>query len=664
MKKRIKRLFAAALTAAMLLSVNAFAANDDYGEASGSMDASVRMEGAEAANVIKLVLPTIESNSARTDIFNFVLDPNGFVEDTNGERYLDDEITSIDIEKGAHLFFKNNVVTETPAVGAENTSVAGFPAYTHTVAGSDVTVDVFYEGGQWVKADGSAYAPLANVGAPASITLADEGLTDTQSNGNVATTIQILWGDSQGNGSDEWEELDGTAITGITVNADSDGTDTLAAAGLVAAGTTSATIKNSSNNDAAIYNYTTTKTSNKYTYSGTGEDVVTTVYWDATNSKFVAADATAYSALSSLTAITDEDALETAGVAVKTESESKIGFSSTSDKIKIINKSNVAVNLELEAIVEPTTETDENGQEKDKFYTFVDSKADLDTAESAALYLALGLNTGKKGADGKPIADTLVAVKKDTKSVVKMATKVDDNGDPVLDNGEPVYEEVKDADGKTVYEEVDATFATLKASIDAPKTGAYKKTWDKTAGTYVNKITEDASKNEDAYFATVEFYMTGDVNANSDWDDFGFDTTMNVKYTFSKAEEKQDGEDGNNQQQESADVDPSIKSYQLATAVSATSGDAQTYSTYVIDFGKGEKAMTKFVNISGTGANGSAYTWNTSNVNVNFDEATSTLTVRAINNIYNGTGWKINLANDSDGTFSIEIGDVKTAPTT
>ena len=89
MKKRIKRLFAAALTAAMLLSVNAFAANDDYGEASGSMDASVRMEGAEAANVIKLVLPTIESNSARTDIFNFVLDPNGFVEDTNGERYLD-----------------------------------------------------------------------------------------------------------------------------------------------------------------------------------------------------------------------------------------------------------------------------------------------------------------------------------------------------------------------------------------------------------------------------------------------------------------------------------------------------------------------------------------------------------------------------------------------
>ena len=107
MKKKLSKFMALAMTGIMLcapLTVNA--ADDDYAE--GTTTGSGNVEGILNKEVFKVDLPVIPEDGS-DDTFNFILDPQGLIKDTNAAAY---DGASFD-SKAAGLYFKNTDGTDT-----------------------------------------------------------------------------------------------------------------------------------------------------------------------------------------------------------------------------------------------------------------------------------------------------------------------------------------------------------------------------------------------------------------------------------------------------------------------------------------------------------------------------------------------------------------------
>lgn len=108
MKKKLTKFMALAMTGIMLcapLSVNAAEA-DDYAE--GATTGSGEVEGILNKEVFKVELPVIPEDGSDTT-FDFILDPQGLIKDTNSAAYDGAEFDS----KAAGLYFKNTDGAET-----------------------------------------------------------------------------------------------------------------------------------------------------------------------------------------------------------------------------------------------------------------------------------------------------------------------------------------------------------------------------------------------------------------------------------------------------------------------------------------------------------------------------------------------------------------------
>lgn len=129
-KTRLTKFMALALTGAMLISPLSVSATeiDDESAATGDITGSGNVEGIVNKDVFKVVLPTVATDDTT---FNFILDPQGLIKDTNGAKYTN---ATFD-EEAKGLYFAN------PQDGGSTKYMASSPALTAINKGT-VAVDV------------------------------------------------------------------------------------------------------------------------------------------------------------------------------------------------------------------------------------------------------------------------------------------------------------------------------------------------------------------------------------------------------------------------------------------------------------------------------------------------------------------------------------------
>ncbi|MCM1157849.1 MAG: hypothetical protein NC300_09515 [Bacteroidales bacterium] len=158
----LTKFMALALTGAMLIAPLSVSATevDDETAAKGDITGAGNVEGIVNKDVFKVVLPTVATGDTT---FNFILDPQGLIKDTNGEKYTN---ATFDVAaKG--LYFAN------PQTDGSTKYMASSPALTAINKGT-VAVDVtLTAAAQDLTAADSSYT----IGLAADDTFADDKTT-------------------------------------------------------------------------------------------------------------------------------------------------------------------------------------------------------------------------------------------------------------------------------------------------------------------------------------------------------------------------------------------------------------------------------------------------------------------------------------------------------
>lgn len=98
--KSLKKLVATALTVT-LVATSGFAVCAAGGSAGGNLEGAGNVEGVVDKEVFKVELPTVSTNDTT---FDFIMDPQGLIEATNGAAY-----EGLTFESGATVYFANSV---------------------------------------------------------------------------------------------------------------------------------------------------------------------------------------------------------------------------------------------------------------------------------------------------------------------------------------------------------------------------------------------------------------------------------------------------------------------------------------------------------------------------------------------------------------------------
>ena len=216
--QKFKRAMAITLAATMVIgsSVTAFAADDGH-----SSTGTGSNEGHVDKHVISVTLPTVPANSTP---FNYTVDPERLVPETNGVRY--GSTTFTDNAKRDGVYFLNTTGAVAPSY-QEVASDATFDSNTtyYTKSGDDYTVAT----GLSEFASGTTYFTQTSAGSAASSSYDNKSgaLTATsQSSADVELTVEVAVGN---NGSvdlvSEAPSTDGyTAATVADANAFAEGT--------------------------------------------------------------------------------------------------------------------------------------------------------------------------------------------------------------------------------------------------------------------------------------------------------------------------------------------------------------------------------------------------------------------------------------------------------
>lgn len=113
MKRLLKNASAFLLAVAIMTGLVSFASADGYGR--HVVNLTVHHNEYAPDNVIQVVMPT-----KRADMFSFIVDPNGYIQQNHGQRYAEEGKPAPEFIGNGHLYFKNVASDGTVSYSADS----------------------------------------------------------------------------------------------------------------------------------------------------------------------------------------------------------------------------------------------------------------------------------------------------------------------------------------------------------------------------------------------------------------------------------------------------------------------------------------------------------------------------------------------------------------